>query len=173
MKTPLVIALLLALAAPSFAGTGVGNGDWASARLEGAMSAYQTGDYRTARRGFQRLAEHGSAIAETMLGVMYAKGHGVRASPAVAAGWFRRAASRGYGPAQIALSDAFARGQGVSRDIDDAYFWALAATTGGDRSAEAPGRIRVKALGESLSPETRAEIDEEVHNWRPRAQRQR
>lgn len=168
MKTPLAIALLLALATPSLAGM-----DWASARLEGAMSAYQTGDYRTARRGFQRLAEHGSAIAETMLGVMYAKGQGVWASSAVAAGWFHRAASRGYGPAQIALSDAFARGQGVSRNVDDAYFWALAATTGGDRSAEASGRMRVKTLGKSLSPEIRAEIGEDVHNWRPRAQRQR
>lgn len=169
MKTPLAIALLLALAVPSFAGAS----DWASARLESAMSAYHAGDYRAARRGFQRLAEHGSAIAETMLGVMYAKGHGVRVSPAVAAGWFHRAASRGYGPAQIALSDAFAHGNGVSRDIGDAYFWALAATAGGDRSAEAPGRMRVKTLGKSLSLETRAKIDEDVHNWRPRAQRQR
>ncbi|MBA4757314.1 hypothetical protein [Sphingosinicella sp.] len=169
MKTPLAIALLLALAVPSFAGAS----DWASARLESAMLAYQTGDYRKAQRNFQRLAEHGSAIAETMLGVMYAKGHGVRASPAVAAGWFHRAANRGYGPAQIALSDAFARGRGVSRDIGNAYFWALAATTGGDRSAEASGRMRVKTLGISLSPEARAKIDEDVHNWRPRAQRQR
>ncbi|WP_374594074.1 tetratricopeptide repeat protein [Sphingosinicella sp.] len=173
MKTPLAIALLLALllalAAPSFAGTG----GWAAARLEGAMSAYHTGDYRTARRGFQRLAEHGSAIAETMLGVMYAKGRGVRENHAVAAGWFHRAASRGYGPAQIALSDAFARGHGVGRDTGGAYFWALAATIGGDRSAEASGRVRLKALGKFLSPEDRAEIGEDVHNWRPRAQRQR
>jgi len=168
MKIPLVTALLLALTAPSFAGA-----DWASARLEGAMSAYHAGDYRAARRGFQRLAEHGSAIAETMLGVMYANGYGVPASPAVAAGWFRRAASRGYGPAQIALSDAFARGQGVERDTREAYFWALAATTGGDRSAVAPGRARVHALGKALSPENRAQIAEDVQNWRPRAQRQR
>jgi hypothetical protein len=172
MKTPLAFALLFALAVPSFAGVAATN-DWASARLEGAMSAYQAGDFRAARRGFQRLAEHGSAIAETMLGVMYAKGRGVPESPAVAAGWFHRAASRGYGPAQIALSDAFARGRGVSRDPGDAYFWALAATTGGDRSAEASGRIRVNVLGKILSPEDRAEISEEVHHWRPLAQRVR
>lgn len=169
MKTPLAIAVLLALAAPSFAGAG----DWASVRLDGAMSAYRTGDYRTARRGFQRLAEHGSAVAETMLGVMYATGRGVRENPAIAAGWFHRAASRGYGPAQIALSDAFASGSGVGRDVHEAYFWALAATTGGDRSAEASGRTRVKALEKVLSPDARAEIAEDVHNWRPRAQRQR
>ncbi|MBB4633130.1 tetratricopeptide repeat protein [Sphingosinicella soli] len=169
MKTPLAIAVLLALSAPSFAGAG----DWASARLEGAMSAYHAGDYRAARRGFQRLSEHGSAIAETMLGVMYAKGRGVRENRAVAAGWFYRAASRGYGPAQIALSDAFARGSGVSRDARDAYFWALAATTGGDRSAEASGHMRVKALEKFLSADARVEIAEDVHNWRPRAQRER
>lgn len=169
MKTPLAIALLLVLAVPSFAGTG----DWASVRLEGAMSAYHTGDYRTARRGFQRLSEHGSAIAETMLGVMYAKGRGVQENRAVAAGWFHRAASRGYGPAQIALSDAFARGHGVRRDVEDAYFWALAAMIGGDRSAEASGRVRVKALAKALRPEARAAIDEDVRNWRPREQRQR
>lgn len=168
MKIPIVTALLLALAAPSFAG-----GDWASARLENAMSAYRTGDYRAAQRGFQRLAEHGSAVAETMLGVIYAEGRGVRANPAVAAGWFRRAASRGYGPAQIALSDAFARGSGVGRDTRAAYFWALAATIGGDRSAETSGRTRVAALGKHLSAEVRAEISADVHNWRPRAQRLR
>ncbi len=164
---PFAIAALLTFASPSLAG------DWASARLEKSMAAYEAGEYRAAQRGFQRLAEHGSAVAETMLGVMYAKGQGVQESAAIAAAWFRRAASRGYGPAQVALSDAFARGSGVSQDIGDAYFWALAATIGGDRSAEASGQERVDALGASLGEDERAKIAEEVHNWRPRAQRER
>lgn len=168
MKIPFGIALVLALATPAAA-----TADWASARLESALAAYEAGDYRVARQGFQRLAEHGSAVAETMLGVMYSEGKGVPVNHAVAAAWFHRAASRGYGPAQVAISDAFAQGRGVAKDTREAFFWALAATAGGDRSAETSGRARARKLAELIPSDEREQIAEDVHNWRPRAQRQR
>ena len=168
MKITFGIALFLALVAPA-----AGEPNWASARLERALAAYEKGDYAAAQRSFQRLSEHGSAVAETMLGVMYSTGRGVPVNHAVAAAWFRRAASRGYGPAQVALSDAFVHGHGVAKDTRAAFFWALTATVGGDRSAETSGRARARKLAELIPSDEREEIAENVRNWRPRAQRQR
>jgi hypothetical protein len=143
---------------------------WAEVRMRQAVAAYAAGDYATARRGFARLANHGSAIAETMLGVMYAGGKGVPPSPTVAAAYFYRAANRGYGPAQVALSDAYLAGEGVRADAAEAYFWASLAATGADRSAEVEARARLRRLGATLDPRTIAAIAARVRDWRPRAQ---
>lgn len=147
--------------------------DWAAVQLDEALGAYRLRDFETARRGFKRLANQGSAIGETMLGIMYSEGNGVAQSPTNAAAYFYRAASRGYGPAEIALSDAYLVGRGVPANDSEAYFWALAATQGGDRSAERQGRARLEHLRKYLDARKRAKIERRFEEWRPRAVRQR
>jgi len=48
-------------------------------------------------------AEQGDAEAQYRLGVMYARGQGVKKDPAAALKWYRRSAGQGYGKAQEAL----------------------------------------------------------------------
>jgi hypothetical protein len=162
-----LVATLLVLANP------VADGAWASARLEQAIDAYKSGDYRNARRHFRRLADHGSAVAETMLGFMYRDGKGVAVKPGVAAAYFYRSARRGYGPAMVALSDCYARGAGVGRNERQAYFWAVLATRGGDRSAESEGHARAGQLRGRLTARELADVEKEVSMWQPRPRRQR
>src|SRR5690606_38491592 len=65
-------------------------GDLASARAD-----YERGDYRAARRVYERLAAQGDPVAQNNLGVMYFQGRGVEADDARAMEWFRRAAAQG------------------------------------------------------------------------------
>jgi hypothetical protein len=160
----LILVVAVALATPAYAER------WAEVRMREAVAAYAAGDYAKARHGFAQLANHGSAIAETMLGVMYADGKGVPPSATVAAAYFYRAANRGYGPAQLALSDAYLAGQGVRADAAKAYFWARLAATGGDRSAQVEARARLRQLDAALDPRTIAAVAARVRDWRPRAQ---
>ncbi len=104
----------------------------ATAALDAGIGAYAAGDYAAARGRLRPLADRGSAIAETMMGAMAARGQGRPADPAAAVGWWLRAANRGYAPAQLALAKALARGQGVAPDAGRAWVWArLAASSGG------------------------------------------
>lgn len=102
--------------------------------LELGVSTYNAGDYAAARRHFRVLAAREVAAAETMLGIMAAKGQGGPREPAIAAAWYLRAARRGHPAAQLALAHAFATGQGVRRDYERALALASAA-----HAAEQPG----------------------------------
>ena len=79
-----------------------------SAALDAGLAAYAAGDFARARGDLRPLADRGSAIAETMMGVMAAKGQGRPVDLAAAAGWWLRAANRGYAPAQLAMAKALA-----------------------------------------------------------------
>lgn len=140
---------------------------WAARRLALALAHYDAGRFDKARRGFEDLADHNSAIAETMLGVMYAKGRGVRADPATAFVYYYRAANRGYAPAQLALSDVFANGKGTLRNLDQAYLWARLAAQRGDTRLARAATIHAARLARVLSTDRLKLIDRELHNWRP------
>ena len=58
--------------------------------------AYESGDYATALREWEPLAEQGNASAQSNLGLMYAKGHGVIQDYVRAHMWLNIAASSGY-----------------------------------------------------------------------------
>ena len=83
--------------------------------------AYQRGDYETARRLFQDLAEDGNAAAQYNLGVMYENGDGVAVDSATAAQWYRRAAGQGYRNAQHNLALMYLNGTGVRRNYALAF----------------------------------------------------
>ncbi|MBV8973435.1 MAG: hypothetical protein JO290_14210, partial [Sphingomonadaceae bacterium] len=86
----LLLAALIA-AAPASAAT-------APQLLAAGMAAYSARHFDRALADFRSLADRGSAVGETMLGTMYARGEGVRRDPAAAAGYLCRAANRGYAP---------------------------------------------------------------------------
>lgn len=134
--------------------------------LDAALAAYDAGDYAAARTGLKPLADRGSAVAETLLGVMAAKGQGSAPDPAAAAGWWLRAANRGYAPAQLALAKALAKGEGVTADREAALVWAeLAADGGTDAASQARGLA--KALSKDFDAGQLSEAREDRAGWRP------
>jgi uncharacterized protein len=156
-----LLLLGLFLAAPALALPGN------SKRFERAVAAYEAGRYKAARADFQALADQGSAIAETMLGTMYAEGRGVKADPGTAAAYFYRAANRGYAPAQLALADAYAKGKGTYRDLPGAYMWARLAQVRGHGATAEAGRSAAAALAGRIDEDQRQRADRWVLNWRP------
>ena len=58
-------------------------------------------------------AESGDAVAQNLLGVMYADGTGVSKDPTEALKWFRKAADQGNANAQINLDAMYANGKGI------------------------------------------------------------
>lgn len=61
-------------------------------------------------------AEYGDAGAQFNLGLVYAKGDGVRQDDVKAARWFRKAAVQGTPDAQFYLGARHERGDGVPQD---------------------------------------------------------
>ncbi len=74
-------------------------------------------------------ADQGDAIAESNLGIMYAKGQGVPKDYAEAAKWFRLAADQGDA-AQSNLGAMYANGHGVPQDYVQAHMWLNVAASG-------------------------------------------
>lgn len=155
----LFVAALL-LAAPAMAET-------PAATLERAIASYGAGDFDDARAAFRTLADEGSAIGETMLGTMYARGEGVAADPATAAAYWLRAAQRGYPPAQLALAGALAGGRGVARDPGEAWLWASLAAEHGDAEIAAAGRRLAAAAEREIGAAERAGLRARLDAWRP------
>ena len=157
------LILLLLVPAPAAAAPP----DWAMAVLDDGLAAYRGRDYARATHDFRRLAGEGSAIAETMLGVMHARGQGVRRDPATAATWWLRAANRGYPPAQLALAEAYASGRGVGRDDHAAWVWARLAATHGDTPTAVRAAALTARLGATLDAPALAKLDRRRLAWRP------
>lgn len=157
-----ILGAILALAAPLPA-----KSPWAATVLDAGFVAYAAGDYAAAHAQFTQLANHGSAIGETMLGTMYARGQGVSVDAATAATYWFRAASRGYAPAQLALARALATGRGVSRDREDAWVWAQLAAARGDAELRAEALRLANVLEAALTPAERAALARRVEGWRP------
>jgi len=101
----------------------------ARADYQSAVLAYETGDFRGALKEFRRLASHGHAGAEFMLGAMYFYGKGVRRNDPVAAIWFQKAAVKGNANAMLAFGSIYFRGLGVRQDLVQAYMWLDLAST--------------------------------------------
>lgn len=137
-----------------------------AAAIDAGMEAYAAGDFAAARRYLRPLADRGSAIAETMLGVMAAKGQGGPADPAAAVAWWYRAANRDYAPAQLAMAKALVAGKGVAPDSGQAWVWArLAAGAAGDVADEAAALAA--SIGGAFDARTLAGLEAARAAWRP------
>ncbi len=126
MRHATIIVLLLA----ALAGTAV------AGPFEDAVSAYDRGDYATARREFRVLAEKGLAEAQFNLGLIYEYGQGVQQDYAEAVKWFRRAAEQGDANAQYNLGAMYGNGNCVPQDYAEAVKWYRSAAEQGDSDAQ-------------------------------------
>ena len=109
----------------------------AAQTFDAAVEAYERGDYATALAGLQNYAEQGNALAQSILGLMYANGKGVPKDDAEAVQWFRLAAEQGTALAQFTLGFMYASGQGVPKDDAEAVRWFRLAAEQGYATARA------------------------------------
>ena len=68
-------------------------------------------------------AEYGVAVAQYVLGAMYASGRGVAQDDTLAAQWYRRAADQGDSRAEHNLALMYTTGRGVQQDDAEAVRW--------------------------------------------------
>lgn len=92
----------------------------AAGPFEEGLAAAERGDFATALRLWRPLAEHGDAVAQSGLGILYAEGRGVPQDHAEAAKWNRLAAEQGYALAQYNLGVSYDTGEGVPQDDAEA-----------------------------------------------------
>ena len=112
LRFPIVLVLsIICLAAPA----------WADGQA--GVDAYKRGDYATALRQWQPLAEQGDAGAQFYLGTLYAFGRGVPQDYAKARQWFEQAAAHGDVRAQNNLGTLYRDGQGGPHDYAAARQW--------------------------------------------------
>lgn len=80
----ILIALCLGGSMPAVASAG---------SLQDGAAAYSRGDYTEALQLLRPVAEQGDALAQVIVGVMYAKGNGVTEDDVEAARWFSLSAA--------------------------------------------------------------------------------
>ena len=107
---------------------------WAD--FQAGVAAYNRGDYATAFREMEPLAEQGFAGAQFNLGVLYLTGRGVPQDHTEAVRWFRRAAEQDYAGAQFNLGFMYLTGRGVPQDYVKALNWYKKAAEQDDASAQ-------------------------------------
>ena len=112
MKRLLAALIFVLLAAPAYAQD-----------LDKGLAAAERGDYATALREWQPLAEQGYAEAQYYLGSMYDRGIGVGQDFAKAAKWYRRAAHQDDVDGQNNLGAMYLKGNGVPQDYVQAHMW--------------------------------------------------
>ena len=114
-----------------------------------------------ALRWYREGVERGADDAQFNLGVLYARGEGVREDEAEAARLLRLAAEQGHPGAQFNLGGLYARGEGVPHDDAQAGRWyRLAAKQGLQAAREKLERMRA---GEAAGPEDDAEAVRRIH----------
>jgi hypothetical protein len=103
---------------------------------DAASTAYQKGNYTTALKIAQPLAEGGDPRAQSLVGLIYYRGRDVRQDDAEAMRWFNLAAERGDAPAQFNLGVMFDEGRGVPQDPAAAERWYRRAAEQGHAQAQ-------------------------------------
>lgn len=85
-----------------------------------AYGAYINGDFITALRIIEPLAEKGDLRAQYILGYMHENGHVTNQDFALAAKWYRMAAEQGDAISEISLGHLYEHGKGVAKDFAEA-----------------------------------------------------
>jgi TPR repeat protein len=132
--------------------------------LENAAAALHRGDYATARRIIQSLADQGDAAAQWRLGRMYCFGLGVPLEWAEALRWYRKAAEQGYARAQNNLGVMYDNGEGVLQDDVTARMWfTLAAAIGFNEAVR-----KRDMVARRMTPAQLAEAQKLAREWKPK-----
>ena len=104
-------------------------------QFQQGLTAYEQSDYQTAFKLWLPMAEQGDANVQFNLGVMYAKGQGVKQDDFEAVKWYRKAAEQGYADAQAMLGFSYLLGQsGVQVNKSLAKEWFGKACDNGDQN---------------------------------------
>jgi hypothetical protein len=111
-------------------------GESFSTDFQKGFTAFEKGDYATALREFEPLAEQGDADAQYRLGWMYEKGEGVPQNDKTALKWYTLSAKQGNVLAQYNLGVMYRDGQGVLQDDKTAVKWFRLAADQGDAPAQ-------------------------------------
>lgn len=100
------------------------------------FEAFERGDYATALKEFQTLADQNVPAAQAALGQMYLQGLGVQQDYATAAKWLTPAATNGIAAAQAQLSTLYLLGMGVAKDAKQAAYWTKRAADHGVKHSQ-------------------------------------
>ena len=104
-------------------------------QFQQGLTAYEQSNYQTAFKLWLPMAEQGYAKAQFNLGVMYAKGQGVKQDDFEAVKWFRKAAEQGDADAQAILGFLYLLGErGVQVNKSLAKEWFGKACDNGDQN---------------------------------------
>jgi TPR repeat protein len=82
------------------------------------------------------IAGQGNAEAQTMLGLMYSRGDGVRQNHREAMKWCRKAADQGHAEAQVQVARMYDRGEGAPKSAIDSANWFRRAAEQGHTMAQ-------------------------------------
>ena len=91
-----------------------------AASLDDAVVALDSGRYQAARDGFEALARAGNTDAQTLLGIMYSEGRGIRRDNQLARHWLLLAAHQGCYDAQFLLGLSYLSSHDQNRQDDPA-----------------------------------------------------
>ena len=95
--------------------------------FDDALKAYNQGNYSKAAELFQKVCDGGDALGCNNLGVMYAKGKGVKQDYFKAVELFQKACDSGIAEGCYNLGLRYTNGQGVKQDFVKAkYFFGKA-----------------------------------------------
>ena len=95
----------------------------AAVLIAGLVRDGLAGPLEDLRAQTEAAARRGDPHAQTLLGIMYEKGLGVRPNPVRALEWFRAAANRGDSTGCALVGRAYADGRGVPSDDTQALAW--------------------------------------------------
>lgn len=104
--------------------------------LDDAKAADSRGDYATALRLYEPIANLGDSDAAFSLGRLYYNGKGVPHDYAEALTWFDKAADQGHALAELYLGIMYAGGLGVPQDYSEALKWYRKAADQGNDAAK-------------------------------------
>ncbi|HSG06069.1 MAG TPA: tetratricopeptide repeat protein [Nitrospiria bacterium] len=164
-RTAAALILMASLLALPFANPVSGG------QFEDAVAAYERGDYATAYRLFQSLAEQGDAAAQYNLGLLYDKGKGAPQDYSEAVKWYQKAAEQGQAEAQYNLGFLYAIGQGVPQDYVLAHMWfnlaasRFSASEGDEREMAVKNRDTASS---KMTPAQIAEAQRLAREWKPK-----
>jgi TPR repeat protein len=115
---------------------------------EEGYEAYQRKDYTLAVEKWRLVAQTGKAEAQSLLGLMYFFGQGVKQDYPQAITWLRLAAAQGEAKAQFKLGAMHENGQGFAKDnVRAAVWYTMASEQGHSQASEA-----LKSVSAGLSP---------------------
>ncbi len=153
----LCAGFILGLAAPAWTG-------W-----DGAVAAYQRGDYATAIRELLSRTKQGNADAQVNRGVNYERGEGVPQVYAKDLQWYHKAAEQGDANAQSVLGFMYGEAQGVPQSYILSHMWLNIAA-----SRFPPGEHRDNALNnrdivaKRMTPAQISVAEKLAREWKPK-----